>query len=73
VTVESGDTFDPDRILAELDAGGVEYLLVGGLAARAFGAQRRTMDVDCVPNTTAVSNVSLGRCDASTLGCESVG
>ena len=43
--------FDPDRILATLDAHGVEYLLVGGLAARAHGAQRRTADVDCVPNS----------------------
>jgi hypothetical protein len=45
----------PDRILAELDAGGVEYLLVGGLAARAHGAQRRTMDVGRVPNTTGIN------------------
>jgi len=55
VTFESDDAFDPDRILADLDAGGVQYVLVGGLAARAHGAQRRTMDVDCVPNTTAIN------------------
>ena len=31
----------------------VEYLLVGGfLATRAYGAQRRTADVDCLPSTT---------------------
>ena len=46
------DGFDPDRILAILDAHRVEYLLVGGLAARAYGAERRTADVDCVPSTT---------------------
>lgn len=46
------DDFDPDRILAALEAHQVDYLLVGGLAARAHGAQRRTADVDCVPNTT---------------------
>ena len=43
--------FDPDRILAELEAQGVEYLLVGGLAARAHGAQRQTADVDCVASS----------------------
>ena len=46
------DGFDPDRILAILDAHRLEYLLVGGLAARAYGAERRTADVDCVPSTT---------------------
>ncbi len=46
------DSFDPDRILAALDAHDVDFLLVGGLAARAHGAQRRTADVDCVPRTT---------------------
>ena len=46
------DDFDPDRILAVLDVHQVEYLLVGGLAARAYGAERRTADVDCVPSTT---------------------
>jgi hypothetical protein len=53
VPADSDDLFDPDRILATLDAFGVEYLLVGGLAARAHGAQRRTADVDCVPNNSA--------------------
>lgn len=52
VTADGSDGFDPDLILAVFDAHGVEYLLVGGLAARAYGAQRRTADVDCVPNTT---------------------
>jgi len=53
VSDETAATFDPDRVLAMLDRHDVEYLLVGGLAARAHGAQRRTADVDCVPNTTA--------------------
>jgi hypothetical protein len=39
-------------MLATLHAHGVEYLLVGGIAARAHGAQRRTADLDCVPNNT---------------------
>ena len=50
---DTGDSFDPDRVLETLERHGVEYLLVGGLAARAHGAQRQTADVDCVPNTTA--------------------
>lgn len=49
---EASDPFDPDRVLETLDRHGVEYLLVGGLAARAHGAERQTSDVDCVPNTT---------------------
>lgn len=55
---EAGTAFDPDRVLATLDHHEVEYLLVGGLAARAHGAQRKTADVDCVPNTTTEN---LGR------------
>jgi hypothetical protein len=44
-----GETFDPGRILATLDAHGVEYLMVGGLGARAHGARRPTGDIDFVP------------------------
>jgi hypothetical protein len=46
-------TFDPDRILATLDAHGVDHILVGGFAARAHGATRPTADIDCVPDTDA--------------------
>lgn len=48
----SEDGFDPDRLLATLDAYAVEYVLVGGLAARVHGATRRTTDLDCVPDTS---------------------
>ena len=41
--------FDPDRILRTLIGCGVEFVLVGGLAARFHGATRATGDVDCVP------------------------
>lgn len=47
-----GDGFNPERILASLDRHGVEYLLVGGLGARAHGAARQTFDIDVVPATT---------------------
>jgi hypothetical protein len=36
------DLFDLARILTTLDRHGVEYLVVGGLAARAHGATRPT-------------------------------
>jgi hypothetical protein len=50
-----GGDFDPDRILAELDRQSVEYVLVGGVAARAHGAIRSTSDIDCVPSTDAAN------------------
>lgn len=52
---DSVGAFDPDRILAALDTRGVEYVLVGGVAARAHGARRATGDIDCVPSTNAVN------------------
>ena len=45
--------FELARILATLDRHGVEYILVGGLGARAHGATRPTEDVDFVPLSTA--------------------
>lgn len=44
------DEFDPDRILSTLHTHNVEFLVVGGIAARAHGASRPTSDFDCVPN-----------------------
>jgi len=44
--------FDLGRILTTLDHHGVEYLVVGGLGARAHGATRPTQDVDFVPRST---------------------
>jgi predicted nucleotidyltransferase len=48
---QSGPAFDPDRILRVLNRHEVEFVLVGGVAARAHGATRATADIDCVPNT----------------------
>jgi len=50
--VASNPQFDPDRILRVLDRHRVDYVLVGGVAARVHGAQRATADIDCVPSTT---------------------
>lgn len=40
--------FSPERVIAVLDQHGVEYLVVGGVAARAYGATRETKDFDCL-------------------------
>lgn len=40
---------DPQRIFASLDAHGVEYVVVGGLAVQVHGHVRMTNDVDLIP------------------------
>ncbi|MGH9082969.1 MAG: hypothetical protein ACRDWN_06465, partial [Acidimicrobiales bacterium] len=45
-----------------LDRHGVEYLLVGGAAARAYGAGRLTEDADCVVRR---ERANLGRLAAA--------
>lgn len=44
---------DLERVVEVLNRHGVEYLLVGGGAARLYGAERPTQDTDCLPRTTA--------------------
>jgi len=46
-------TPEPDlaRIVEVFDRHGVEYLIVGGHAARAYGATRPTQDTDCLVKT----------------------
>jgi hypothetical protein len=44
--------FDPAKIIAVLDAHHVEYVVVGGFAAQAYGARRPTRDIDVVPRTS---------------------
>lgn len=41
--------FDPERLLVTLDRCGVEYVLVGALAARLQGFPRLTADADLTP------------------------
>jgi hypothetical protein len=45
---DAGPQHDLARLIATLDHHGVDYLLAGGAAARAYGAQRLTEDADCV-------------------------
>ena len=46
--VTDGQPHDLGRLLTVLDRRGVEYLIVGGVAAIAYGSERPTQDVDCV-------------------------
>ena len=45
--------FAPERIVAELNAGDVAYVVVGGLALAAHGVVRASDDLDLVPEPTA--------------------
>lgn len=41
------------RIVSTLDTHGVQYLLIGGLGATLYGAERVTQDIDLLPRTAA--------------------
>lgn len=41
--------FDPEALLATLLDGGVEFVVIGGIAAGLHGSQRHTQDLDIVP------------------------
>lgn len=43
------------EILKHLRSGGVEFVIVGGVAARLYGSTRLTQDVDLVPQLTTTS------------------
>ncbi|MGI8940181.1 MAG: hypothetical protein ACR2JF_18585 [Iamia sp.] len=55
-----GPPLDLRRVLDVLARHGVDYILVGGVAANAYGATRPTLDFDCVPrrDATNLSNVA---------------
>ncbi|WP_091940712.1 hypothetical protein [Trujillonella endophytica] len=55
---QAGEAFDAWPILAVLERHGMEFVVVGGYAARMHGAQRPTRDVDVTPRTT---RENLGR------------
>jgi len=44
----AGPPHDLARLIEVLDRHGADYLLAGGAAARAYGAERLTEDADCV-------------------------
>lgn len=53
VTTSSEPPLDLERILDALDRHKVNYLVVGGTAANAYGATRITKDFDCIPERTS--------------------
>ncbi|MGI8756325.1 MAG: hypothetical protein ACR2MB_10810 [Acidimicrobiales bacterium] len=46
-----GPPLDVKRIVVALDRHGVAYLLIGGLGATLYGAERVTQDIDLLPRT----------------------
>ena len=44
------ETFQPQEILAALDGHGVDFVLIGGLAATLHGSPHLTQDVDITPS-----------------------
>lgn len=48
MTATDGPPHDLVRLITTLERHQVDYLLVGGAAARAYGGQRPTEDADCV-------------------------
>jgi hypothetical protein len=61
--------FEPDRLVAALNAAEVEYVIVGGLAVGAHGVVRATRDVDIVPAPDRRNMDRLAGC-LQTLGAE---
>ena len=50
-----GPELDLPRLISVLDHQGVEYLVIGGAAAVAYGAERPTQDADCVVRRNPVN------------------
>lgn len=46
---EAEPPFEPARIVETFARHGVEYVMVGGMAAQLHGATRTTQDLDCLP------------------------
>ena len=62
-------TFEPKQLVAALNAAGVAYVIVGGIAVAAHGVVRATRDVDLVPEPSAENVDRLARTLAD-LGAE---
>lgn len=56
-----GPPADLPRLIEVLDRHEVEYLIVGGAAAVAYGAQRPTQDADCVVRRDRANLIRLGQ------------
>jgi hypothetical protein len=60
---------DLGRVVDALERHGVEYLLIGGVAAIGYGATRQTEDADCVVRRT---QANLDRVAAALKDVESL-
>jgi hypothetical protein len=54
--------FEPDRVVAALNAAEVRYVIVGGLALGAHGVVRATRDLDLVPAPDRQNMDRLAEC-----------
>lgn len=45
-----GSEFQPEELLRRLEAAGVRFVLIGGLASQAHGSPSATVDLDIVPS-----------------------
>ena|SRR5665811_1195947 len=61
-----GPPHDLGRLIEVLDRHGVEYLMVGGVAAIGYGAERPTEDADCVVRRER-ANLNRGADAAATI------
>lgn len=53
--------FDPERILGLLTARGVDFVVIGGIAAVLHGSSRTTQDLDICCATDAANLAALGK------------
>lgn len=61
---DDGPELDVRRVFETLDRFGVEYLVIGGMATRFYGASRLTRDIDVLPSSEGENLARL----ASALG-----
>ena len=60
--MRSETPFEPERVVAALNAAGVAYVIVGGLAVGAHGVVRATRDLDLVPDGAGANMDRLAAC-----------
>jgi len=58
----SASDFEPERVIAALNAAGVRYVVVGGLAVAAHGVVRATRDLDLVADPEPSNMAALAGC-----------
>ena len=59
---DASENFDPEAVLAALAGAGVEFVLIGGVAAQVFGVSRATGDIDVLIHRTPENYARLAAC-----------